>query len=95
MVQVWRDAADFFTPEEQAALALTEFVTRIADNVPDVAGKRTDSPRACARSCPTGSPMRCAACPACRPGGRDHSLGDAAGDVSDLPQINDLGAATT
>ncbi|MER7110934.1 carboxymuconolactone decarboxylase family protein [Streptomyces sp. NPDC000229] len=35
MVQVWRDAAHFFAPEERAALALTEAVTRIADGVPD------------------------------------------------------------
>ncbi|MEU7238634.1 carboxymuconolactone decarboxylase family protein [Streptomyces sparsogenes] len=30
MVAVWRDAAHFFTPEEQAALALTEAVTLVS-----------------------------------------------------------------
>ncbi|MEU4036782.1 carboxymuconolactone decarboxylase family protein [Streptomyces collinus] len=36
MVAVWREARHFFTPKEQAALALTEAVTRIADaGVPD------------------------------------------------------------
>ncbi|MEU9790509.1 carboxymuconolactone decarboxylase family protein [Streptomyces sparsogenes] len=30
MVGVWRDAAHFFTPEEQAALALTEAVTLVS-----------------------------------------------------------------
>ncbi|MDH6138189.1 MULTISPECIES: carboxymuconolactone decarboxylase family protein [Kitasatospora] len=35
MVSVWRDAAHFFTPAEQAALALAEAVTRISDGVPD------------------------------------------------------------
>ncbi|MFI1100028.1 carboxymuconolactone decarboxylase family protein [Streptomyces melanogenes] len=31
MVGVWREAAHFFTPQERAALALTEAVTLIAD----------------------------------------------------------------
>ncbi|WP_328366616.1 carboxymuconolactone decarboxylase family protein [Streptomyces sp. NBC_00445] len=36
MVPVWREARHFFTPQEQAALALTEAVTLIADGgVPD------------------------------------------------------------
>jgi AhpD family alkylhydroperoxidase len=36
MVAVWREARHFFTPREQAALALTEAVTRVADaGVPD------------------------------------------------------------
>lgn len=35
MVQVWRNAGHFFTPAEQAALALTEAVTQIGDGVPD------------------------------------------------------------
>src|SRR4051794_4694138 len=36
MVAVWREARHFFTPKEQAALALTEAVTRVADaGVPD------------------------------------------------------------
>ncbi|XVQ15508.1 carboxymuconolactone decarboxylase family protein [Spirillospora sp. CA-255316] len=35
MVQVWHDATHFFTPSEQAALALTEAITQIADGVPD------------------------------------------------------------
>ncbi|NEB82214.1 carboxymuconolactone decarboxylase family protein [Streptomyces sp. SID14478] len=36
LVAVWREARHFFTPKEQAALALTEAVTRIADaGVPD------------------------------------------------------------
>ncbi|MFB7505825.1 carboxymuconolactone decarboxylase family protein [Streptomyces broussonetiae] len=36
MVAVWREARHFFTPEEQAALALTEAVTLVADaGVPD------------------------------------------------------------
>ncbi|MFJ9816374.1 carboxymuconolactone decarboxylase family protein [Streptomyces sp. NPDC101151] len=38
MVAVWREARHFFTPKEQAALALTEAVTRVADaGVPDEA----------------------------------------------------------
>ncbi|GGK35864.1 carboxymuconolactone decarboxylase family protein [Nocardia camponoti] len=36
MVGVWREAKNFFSPREQAALALTEAVTRIGDaGVPD------------------------------------------------------------
>jgi AhpD family alkylhydroperoxidase len=36
MVAVWREARHFFTPKEQAALALTEAVTLVADTgVPD------------------------------------------------------------
>ncbi|WP_405550305.1 carboxymuconolactone decarboxylase family protein [Streptomyces microflavus] len=36
MVAVWQEAAHFFTEKEQAALALTDAVTRIADaGVPD------------------------------------------------------------
>ncbi|MEU6377883.1 carboxymuconolactone decarboxylase family protein [Streptomyces sp. NPDC046909] len=36
MVAVWREARNFFTPKEQAALALTEAVTLVADGgVPD------------------------------------------------------------
>ncbi|WP_318204113.1 carboxymuconolactone decarboxylase family protein [Streptomyces sp. SCL15-4] len=36
LVAVWREARHFFTPKEQAALALTEAVTLIADGgVPD------------------------------------------------------------
>lgn len=36
LVGVWREAAHFYTPKEQAALALTEAVTLIADaGVPD------------------------------------------------------------
>ncbi|MGW1891877.1 carboxymuconolactone decarboxylase family protein [Streptomyces sp. NPDC002004] len=36
MVSVWREARHFFTPKEQAALALTDAVTLIADaGVPD------------------------------------------------------------
>ncbi|MEU0158868.1 carboxymuconolactone decarboxylase family protein [Streptomyces sp. NPDC006261] len=36
MVAVWREAAHFFTEREQAALALTDAVTRLADaGVPD------------------------------------------------------------
>ncbi|MEU6588728.1 carboxymuconolactone decarboxylase family protein [Streptomyces sp. NPDC046881] len=36
MVAVWREARHFFTPREQAALALTEAVTLVADGgVPD------------------------------------------------------------
>jgi len=36
MVAVWREARHFFTEKEQAALALTEAVTRVADaGVPD------------------------------------------------------------
>ncbi|MEV6291693.1 carboxymuconolactone decarboxylase family protein [Streptomyces sp. NPDC051896] len=36
MVAVWREARHFFTPREQAALALTEALTRVADaGVPD------------------------------------------------------------
>ncbi|WP_230396309.1 carboxymuconolactone decarboxylase family protein [Streptomyces blattellae] len=36
MVPVWREARHFFTPQEQAVLALTEAVTLIADGgVPD------------------------------------------------------------
>jgi len=36
MAAVWREARHFFTPREQAALALTESVTRVADaGVPD------------------------------------------------------------
>ncbi|MCL6733727.1 carboxymuconolactone decarboxylase family protein [Streptomyces neyagawaensis] len=36
MVPVWREARHFFTPREQAALALTEAVTLVADRgVPD------------------------------------------------------------
>ncbi|WP_431980731.1 carboxymuconolactone decarboxylase family protein [Streptomyces qinglanensis] len=36
MVAVWREAAHFFTEREQAALALTEAVTRVSDaGVPD------------------------------------------------------------
>ncbi|MFF8674905.1 carboxymuconolactone decarboxylase family protein [Streptomyces sp. NPDC015242] len=36
MVAVWREARHFFTEREQAALALTEAVTRVADaGVPD------------------------------------------------------------
>ncbi|MEV3857697.1 carboxymuconolactone decarboxylase family protein [Streptomyces sp. NPDC050095] len=36
LVAVWREARHFFTPKEQAALALTEAVTRVADaGVPD------------------------------------------------------------
>ncbi|WP_035794095.1 carboxymuconolactone decarboxylase family protein [Kitasatospora mediocidica] len=36
LVALWREAAHFFTPEEQAALALTEAVTLVAhDGVPD------------------------------------------------------------
>ncbi|MEU2058691.1 carboxymuconolactone decarboxylase family protein [Streptomyces sp. NPDC013455] len=36
MVSVWREARHFFTPREQAALALTEAVTLVADGaVPD------------------------------------------------------------
>lgn len=36
MIPVWREARHFFTPREQAALALTEAVTLVADNsVPD------------------------------------------------------------
>ncbi|TMQ90042.1 carboxymuconolactone decarboxylase family protein [Actinomadura soli] len=35
MVQVWQDAAHFFTPDEQAALALTEAITQITGGVPD------------------------------------------------------------
>ncbi|MFI6487981.1 carboxymuconolactone decarboxylase family protein [Streptomyces sp. NPDC050564] len=36
MVAVWREARHFFTTREQAALALTEAVTRVADaGVPD------------------------------------------------------------
>ncbi|MFI1764902.1 carboxymuconolactone decarboxylase family protein [Streptomyces sp. NPDC020800] len=38
MVAVWREARHFFTPKEQAALALTEAVTLVADaGVPDAA----------------------------------------------------------
>ncbi|MFF7750027.1 carboxymuconolactone decarboxylase family protein [Streptomyces sp. NPDC007971] len=38
MVAVWREARHFFTPKEQAALALTEAVTLVADaGVPDTA----------------------------------------------------------
>ncbi|MEU1405151.1 carboxymuconolactone decarboxylase family protein [Streptomyces sp. NPDC005728] len=38
MVAVWREARHFFTPKEQAALALTEAVTRVVDaGVPDEA----------------------------------------------------------
>jgi AhpD family alkylhydroperoxidase len=36
MVPVWREARHFFTPREQAALALTEAITRVGDaGVPD------------------------------------------------------------
>ncbi|MER5302059.1 carboxymuconolactone decarboxylase family protein [Streptomyces lasiicapitis] len=36
MVAVWREARNFFTAKEQAALALTDAVTRVADaGVPD------------------------------------------------------------
>ncbi|GAA1964256.1 carboxymuconolactone decarboxylase family protein [Kitasatospora viridis] len=35
MVAVWHEAAHFFTPAEQAALALTEAITRISGSVPD------------------------------------------------------------
>ncbi|MEH0630138.1 carboxymuconolactone decarboxylase family protein [Streptomyces stelliscabiei] len=36
MIPVWREARHFFTPREQAALALTEAVTLVADaGVPD------------------------------------------------------------
>ncbi|MGY0023222.1 carboxymuconolactone decarboxylase family protein [Streptomyces sp. YJ-C3] len=36
LVAVWREARHFFTPKEQAALALTEAVTEVADaGVPD------------------------------------------------------------
>ncbi|MGW3195135.1 carboxymuconolactone decarboxylase family protein [Streptomyces sp. NPDC001118] len=36
MVAVWREARHFFTPKEQAALALTEVLTLVADSgVPD------------------------------------------------------------
>ncbi|MYW14713.1 carboxymuconolactone decarboxylase family protein [Streptomyces sp. SID2955] len=36
MIAVWREARHFFTPKEQAALALTEAVTLVADGgVPD------------------------------------------------------------
>ncbi|MEU3855794.1 carboxymuconolactone decarboxylase family protein [Streptomyces sp. NPDC028722] len=36
MTAVWREARHFFTPREQAALALTDAVTRVADQgVPD------------------------------------------------------------
>ncbi|AYN41891.1 carboxymuconolactone decarboxylase family protein [Streptomyces dangxiongensis] len=36
MTAVWREARHFFTPREQAALALTDAVTRVADGgVPD------------------------------------------------------------
>ncbi|MER5541835.1 carboxymuconolactone decarboxylase family protein [Streptomyces sp. NPDC002586] len=36
MVAVWREARHFFTPKEQAALALTEALTLVADSgVPD------------------------------------------------------------
>ncbi|MET9926432.1 MULTISPECIES: carboxymuconolactone decarboxylase family protein [unclassified Streptomyces] len=36
MVAVWQEAEHFFTPREQAALALTDAVTRVADaGVPD------------------------------------------------------------
>ncbi|MER6569523.1 carboxymuconolactone decarboxylase family protein [Streptomyces sp. NPDC001093] len=36
MVAVWREARHFFTPREQAALALTEALTHVADaGVPD------------------------------------------------------------
>ncbi|MFF9084840.1 carboxymuconolactone decarboxylase family protein [Streptomyces sp. NPDC014991] len=36
MIAVWREARHFFTPREQAALALTDAVTRVADGgVPD------------------------------------------------------------
>ncbi|MFI5795494.1 carboxymuconolactone decarboxylase family protein [Streptomyces sp. NPDC051677] len=34
LVAVWREARHFFTEKEQAALALTEAVTRVADGVP-------------------------------------------------------------
>ncbi|GHI08525.1 4-carboxymuconolactone decarboxylase [Streptomyces cellostaticus] len=38
MVAVWREARHFFTPKEQAALALTEAITSVADaGVPDEA----------------------------------------------------------
>ncbi|MFH8991989.1 carboxymuconolactone decarboxylase family protein [Streptomyces sp. NPDC017940] len=38
MVAVWREARNFFTAKEQAALALTDAVTRVADaGVPDSA----------------------------------------------------------
>ncbi|MFE9422674.1 carboxymuconolactone decarboxylase family protein [Kitasatospora sp. NPDC006697] len=35
MVAVWHEAEHFFTPAEQAALALTEAVTRISGRVPE------------------------------------------------------------
>ncbi|MFJ9415782.1 carboxymuconolactone decarboxylase family protein [Streptomyces sp. NPDC101227] len=41
MVAVWREAAHFFTEKEQAALALTEAVTLVADGgVPDAVYER-------------------------------------------------------
>ncbi|MFI9047789.1 carboxymuconolactone decarboxylase family protein [Streptomyces sp. NPDC053427] len=41
MVAVWQEAAHFFTEKEQAALALTEAVTRVADGgVPDAVYER-------------------------------------------------------
>ncbi|MGW4234340.1 carboxymuconolactone decarboxylase family protein [Streptomyces sp. NPDC004980] len=41
MVAVWQEAAHFFTPREQAALALTDAVTRVADaGVPDAVYER-------------------------------------------------------
>jgi AhpD family alkylhydroperoxidase len=41
MVAVWQEAAHFFTPKEQAALALTDAVTRVADaGVPDAVHER-------------------------------------------------------
>ncbi|GHB23711.1 MULTISPECIES: carboxymuconolactone decarboxylase family protein [Streptomyces] len=41
MVAVWQEAAHFFTEKEQAALALTDAVTRVADaGVPDAVYER-------------------------------------------------------
>lgn len=41
MAAVWQEAAHFFTPKEQAALALTDAVTRVADaGVPDAVHER-------------------------------------------------------
>ncbi|GAA2931438.1 carboxymuconolactone decarboxylase family protein [Kitasatospora cinereorecta] len=41
MVAVWQEAAHFFTAKEQAALALTDAVTRVADaGVPDAVYER-------------------------------------------------------
>jgi len=41
MIQAWHDAEHFFTPQEQAALALTEAITRIVGGIPDDVYRRS------------------------------------------------------